>query len=85
MKRACFSEKKPEFSHERDFQQVAGKHEVKINNSKFILYILAPRLNQYKDQRASYANFGFFSILGAKLKAIVISPTFICNIKLSRG
>ena len=57
----------------------------RLITQKFILYILAPRLNQYKDQRAIYANFGFSSILGAKLKAIVISPTFICNIKLSRG
>ena len=46
----------------------------RLITQKFILYILVPRLNQYKDQRASYANFGFFSILGAKLKAIVISP-----------
>ena len=48
---------------------------------KVILYILAPCLNQYKDQRASHANSG---LLETELKANVISPTFICNIKLSR-
>ena len=42
------------------------RENMKFVKLEFVLQILVLSLNWYKDPRASYANFGFFSILYAE-------------------